>query len=215
MARRGDLIDGEVVVGESVRRGRLVLSGGTGDSDYLGIGFLFLVAAFTASPAISSLFSEHPRFIASSICGLLSLGFLGSGIWLLRITLARRDLIRIDTGKDLDTTRTAFAHVADQRGWGRVPPNATYSRHLFDEYVVTVLFRRDHILLNCRRRIQQGAHIPRRWPLSFAVRERLVSSISEEMKAVLARSTRPPDAPNADGPRGHTDHQHRDPKDGG
>jgi hypothetical protein len=195
MARRGDLIDGEVIVGESVHRGRLVLAGGTGDAAdaYLGVGALFLVAAVTASTAISSLVSDHPRFITSSIVGLLSLGFLGSGMWLLRIALARRDLIRIDTGKDAQATRAAFAQVADERGWGRVPENASYSRHLFDEYVVTVLFRKDHLLLNCRRRIQQGAHSPTRWPLSFKVRDQLVHSISEDVKTVLARSDRLPE----------------------
>jgi hypothetical protein len=190
MARRGDLIDGEIIVGESVRRGRLVLSGGTGDAAdaYLGIGFLLLAAAVSASSAISSLVSDHPRFIASSIVGLLSVGLLWSGIWLLRVTLARRNLVRIDTGKDLHATRAAFAQVADERGWGRVPENASYSRHLFDDYVVTVLFRRDHILVNCRRRIQQGAHPPTRWPLSFKQRDQLIESISAAMKATLARS---------------------------
>jgi len=194
MARRGDLIDGEVIVRESVRRGRLVLVGGTGDAAdaYLGVGFLFLVAAVTASAAISSLVSEHPRFITASIIGLLALGFLWSGLWLLRITLVRRNLIRIDTGKDANITRAAFAQVADERGWGRVPDNASYSRHLFDEYVVTVLFRKDHLLLNCRRRVQQGAHSPTRWPLSFKVRDQLVRSISEDVRTVLARSDLPP-----------------------
>jgi hypothetical protein len=190
MARRGVWIDGEVIVRESVRRGRLVLAGGTGDAldAYLGVGFLFLVAAIAASAATSVLVSDHSRFISSSIVGLLSLGYFWSGLWILRITLARRDLIRIDTGKDAHATRAAFAQVADQRGWGRVPTNASYSCHLFDEYVVTVLFRKDHLLLNCRRRIQQGAYLPTRWPLSFKVRAQLVRSIAEDVRTVLARS---------------------------
>jgi hypothetical protein len=189
MARRGDVIDGEVIVGESVRRGRLALSGGTGDaSAYLTVAFLFLAAASTAAPAISSLQSERPTVIrpALFLCG--SLGLLAWGIRLLRFTLARRDLVRIDTGKDLQTTRALFAQVADQRGWGTVPANAQYSRHLFDEYVLTVLFRRDHLLLNCRRRVQEGAHTPTRRPLSFKARDQLVRSISEDMKAALARA---------------------------
>ena len=125
MARRGDLIDGEVVVSESVRRGRLVLSGGTGDaSAYLRVVFLFVAAASTTIQAISSLRSEQPRFFLSAILISFSLGIVGWGIRLLRFTRARRDLVRIDTGKDLQTTRALFAQIADQRGWGTVPSNA-------------------------------------------------------------------------------------------
>ena len=190
VSRRGDFVDGEVRVADSIRRGRLVLSGGTGDAEaYLTVATVFFLVACVVGMTVDRLRSGVIGRWTALLLISVSVPFALWAIRLLLLTRARRDLIRIDGGTDAPTTRAAFAQVADQRGWGKVPSDASWSRHLFDDYVLTVIFRKDHILINCRRRVQSGAHVPTRWPVSLRERAALVGLISDEIRAALARST--------------------------
>jgi hypothetical protein len=178
----------EVDVGESVRTGRLVLSRKWG-ADYDAAAIAWGVALMSG---LLDIWAYRSRGIAlTAAVLLLSVGAVWFACRLFVDTTRSYDFARVPVAGASKSTRDAFTRVADALGWEKNRNNGEYGRYFLDRYVVTVIFRPDVILLNCRRTCMNRNM---RVPISKKERDEIVRVVSSEVDNAMRPSNPRPEA---------------------
>jgi hypothetical protein len=173
----------QVDVGRSLRSGRLVVSLDWG-GDYDAAALMFLGAAMLGPFGWVSYRTGRIGIVLAVLAIALSLAGLRLAWKLGKASVRNRDLVQIPGASDAEGTRAAFTRAADNLGWEKNRNNSDFARYFFDRYVVTVLFRRDHVLFNCRR--TNVNHM--RLPMGAKERDEILRAVSDAMKVATAPS---------------------------
>jgi hypothetical protein len=174
----------EVDVAKSAQEGRLRLSRNVG-WDYHPVALSAFAALYSGSMDVASYHANAIQLGVALLLATVPLCLLGLAWRLFKATILSHELVPISTGTtNSKTTRTVFGDVAAKLDWEENRNNSAYGRYFFDRYVVTVLFRRDHVLLNCRRTYRNRMRLP----VGRSKRDDVVRLVSDRIASAGAPS---------------------------